>query len=81
MTWFSASTGFDLGLARDDELVGAELGTGLEQPVATEALRDRGDRGIGLEQGDEARVARGGLRQDLRDAVEALEQLGARGVG
>ena len=73
--------GLGLGLARDDELVGAELRAGLEEPVAAEPLRDRGDRGIGLEEGDEARVARRGLREDLRDAVEALEQLGTGGVG
>jgi hypothetical protein len=72
--------GLDLGLARDDELVGSELGTRLEQPVATESLGDRGDGGVGLEERDEARVARGGLREDLRDAVEPLEELDARGI-
>ena len=41
-----------------------------------------GRRGlVDLEQLDQRRVARGGLREDRRDAVEALEQLGARGVG
>ena len=65
----------------DDQLVGGQLGTRLEQPVAAHAPRD-GARGlVDLEQLDERRVARGGLGEDGRDAVEALEQLRARGVG
>ncbi len=65
----------------DDELVRRQLGAGFEQPVAAHAARDRRRGLVDLEQLDERRVARGGLGEDRGHAVEALQQLGARGVG
>jgi hypothetical protein len=70
--------GGDVG---DDELIGGELRAGLDQPVAAHAPRDRARSLVDLEQLDQRRVARSRLREDRGDTVEALEQLGARGIG
>jgi hypothetical protein len=68
---------FGLRLTRDDEFVRAEFGAGFEEPVAAEALGDGGHPRVGFQQGDQAGVARSRPGQDLGDAVESLEQLGA----
>lgn len=70
--------GRDVG---DDQFVFGELRPRFEQPVAAHALGDRRCGRIDLEQLDERGVAGRGLGEDRRDAVEALEQLGARGGG
>ena len=66
---------------RDDQFVGCELGPRFEQPVAAHAPGHGTCGLVDLEELDQRRVARGGLREDGGDAVQALEELGASGVG
>ncbi len=67
-------------LGGDDELVGAELHAGREQQVAAQRLRGGGHRRVIPQQGDQAGVAGGGLREDAGEAVEALLLVGAFGL-
>ena len=65
----------------DDEVLGWQFDSRVEQPVAAHALRD-GTRGlVDFEQLDQRGVACRRLREDRRDAVESLEQLCARRIG
>jgi hypothetical protein len=67
--------------SRDDEVLLGELRTGLEEPVAAHLLGRRAGLGVRVEEGQQARVAGGDLRQDRGDPVEALEQVGSGGRG
>ena len=62
------------------EVLLGELGAGLEEPVAAQLLGGRPGPGADVEQRQQARVAGRDLGEDRRDAVEPLEQLGARGA-
>ena len=62
---------------RDDQVLLGELGARLEQPVAAHLLRRGTGLGVGVEQRQQARVPGRDLREDRRDAVESLEQVGA----
>jgi hypothetical protein len=66
-------------LGRD--LLQGHIETSLPEQLPLQRPGGLGDHGILGEEGEERRVAGGDLREDQRDAVEALECLGALGPG
>ena len=68
------------GLGRDDQLVGAEFGTGGDEHVPAQLAGGIRNHGAFGEQGDERGVPSRGLREDRGDTVESFERLGAVGI-
>jgi hypothetical protein len=56
----------------DDQFVGAELNAGRDEQVASQRAGCGGHRCIIRKQRNEARIARGSLREDARQPVESL---------